>query len=143
MRELKNLLLFAVAGVGAVASSLLGGWDSLLKCLTVLMVIDYITGVATALVFHRSNKTLGGGASSKECFKGIVKKISILCLVAMAVCVDNISGTHYIRSVTIIFFIGNEGISVLENVGLMGIPYPAFLKKALEEIKKVECKEGE
>ena len=100
------------------------------------MIMDYITGIAVAFVFHKSNKTNTGGASSTECYKGIVKKMCILALVGVSVAIDNMTGNHYIRSATIFFFLGNEGLSILENVGLMGMKYPGFIKKALEVIKE-------
>lgn len=143
MNYIKNLILIAFASLGSIVTSLLGGWDSFLKALVMFMIIDYITGIAVAFVFHKSTKTKAGGASSKECFKGIVKKICIIFLVGVAVAVDNISGTHYLRSATIFFFLGNEGMSILENIGLMGVPYPAFIKKALEVIKDKGDKENE
>ena len=69
-------------------------------------------------------------------YKGIVKKTCILILIALSVRVDEISGTHYVRSATIFFFLGNEGLSVIENLALMGVPYPEFVKKALEAVKE-------
>lgn len=100
------------------------------------MIADYITGMAVALIFHKSSKTQNGGASSEVGYKGIVKKICMLLLIALAVRIDEVTGTHYVRNAAIFFFIGNEGLSVIENVGLMGIKYPAFLTKALEVIKE-------
>ena len=123
------------ACIGGFLSQACGGWDTLLKCLVVFMVTDYITGVTVALIFHKSAKTKSGGASSKEGFKGIIKKICILMVVALAVCIDMLSKTNYIRSVTILFFIGNEGLSICENLGLMGIKYPEFLHRALEVMR--------
>lgn len=133
--NIKNILLTFVAALGSVFAETFGGWDSFLKALVLFMLVDYITGMAVAFIFHKSQKTKNGGASSKEGFKGIVKKISIFLLVALSVRIDEISGTHYVRNATIFFFLGNEGLSVLENIGLMGVKYPAFIKKALEVIK--------
>ena len=113
----------------------LGGVDSLLIALVAFMVVDYITGLAVALIFHKSKKTDGGGASSKEGFKGIVKKVCILLLVGLAHEVDVLMGADYIRAITVTFFIANEGLSVLENLGLMDIKYPTFLTRALEILR--------
>ena len=132
----KNFILAALAGLGSIFSQWLGGWDGFLKTLVIFMLVDYITGITVAFVFHKSNKTNTGGASSKECYKGIIKKMCILALVGVSVSVDNIVGSNYIRSATILFFLGNEGLSILENIGLMGMKYPAFIKKALEVIKE-------
>ena len=134
--NIKNIFLAIFAGAGSIFAHTFGGWDSFLKALVMFMIADYITGMSVALVFHKSRKTKNGGASSEVGYKGIVKKMCIFLLVALAVRVDEISGTHYVRSATIFFFLGNEGLSVLENLGLMGIPYPAFIKKALETIRE-------
>ena len=133
--NIKNLTLAIFAGVGSVLAETFGGWDSFLKALVMFMIVDYITGLVVALVFHKSQKTKNGGASSEVGYKGIIKKLCTFLLVALSVRMDEISGTHYIRSATIFFFLGNEGLSVIENLGLMGVPYPAFVKKALEALK--------
>lgn len=113
----------------------LGGVDATLKALIIFMAVDYITGIAVALIFHKSQKTKGGGASSKEGLKGIVKKLCMLFLVGLAHEVDIIMGVDYTRATAILFLIGNEGLSVLENLGLMGIKYPPFMQKALEVLR--------
>ncbi len=136
MANIKNVILIALAGLGSVLTETFGGWDSFLKALVMFMAVDYITGMTVALVFHKSQKTKNGGASSQVGYKGIVKKVCVLLLVALAVRVDEISGTHYIRNATIFFFLGNEGLSIIENLALMGIKYPDFLKKALEALGK-------
>lgn len=132
----KNTILAVCAGMGSVLAETFGGWDSFLKALVVFMIADYITGMTVALVFHKSGKTKNGGASSRVGFKGIVKKICIFLLVALAARVDSITGTNYVRNATVFFFMANEGLSVIENVGLMGVKYPAFLRKALETLKE-------
>lgn len=131
----KNYVLAFVAGTGSLFAEVFGGWDVFLKALVMFMVVDYITGMTVALVFHKSGKTKNGGASSSVGFKGIVKKICIFLLVALAAKVDSITKTNYVRNATIFFFIANEGLSVIENIGLMGVEYPKFLKKAIEALK--------
>lgn len=133
---IKNTALAVFAGLGSVLAEAFGGWDAFLKALVMFMAVDYITGMSVALVFHKSQKTKNGGASSEVGYKGIVKKICIFLLVALAVRVDKISGAHYVRNATIFFFLGNEGLSVIENLALMGVPYPEFLKKALEALRE-------
>lgn len=133
---IKNCVLIAVSVIGGFFVDFLGGVDTILKALIVFMIVDYITGLMVAFVFHKSRKTKGGGASSKESFKGIVKKMCILLLVGLSHELDLIMGVDYIRATTVIFFLANEGLSVLENVGLMDIRYPQFLKKALEVLKE-------
>lgn len=134
--NVKNTILAFLAGIASVFSQTLGGWDSFLKALVMFMIADYITGMVVALVFHKSQKTKNGGASSSVGYEGIVKKMCIFILIALAVRVDEISSTHYVRSATIFFFLGNEGLSVIENLALMGVPCPEFVKKALEAVKE-------
>jgi len=132
----KNTVLGIIAGLGSILAETFGGWDIFLKALIMFMATDYLTGMAVALVFHKSRKTKNGGASSEVGFKGIVKKLCIFLLIALAVRVDSITKTNYVRNAAIFFFIGNEGLSVIENIGLMGVRYPLFLKKALEALKE-------
>ena len=131
----KNAVLGFIAAAGSVIANALGGWDATLKVLVAMMVADYLTGVLVALIWHRSNKTDDGTLSSKAGFKGLCKKGMIILIVWIAVLLDNALGANYVRIAVILFFIGNEGISLLENVGLMGVPYPQFLKKALQALR--------
>lgn len=140
--NLKNIVLVTISAIGGLIVEFLGGVDTMLIALVMFMVVDYVTGLAVAMIFHKSQKTEGGGASSKEGFKGIVKKICILLLVGLAHEIDVIVGADYIRSITIMFFVANEGLSVLENAGLMGVKYPAFLVKALEILRDKAEGEG-
>lgn len=107
---------------------LLGGMDIALKSLIVIMMIDYITGVASAIY----NKKL----SSKIGFKGIIKKFSYLCVVALSVVIDNlISQDDVIRTLVIYFFVANDGLSIIENMAEMDIKLPKKLVDSLEQIK--------
>ena len=133
--NIKNIILAVTSAVGGFFVSFLGGVDTVLKALLIFMLVDYLTGLAVAFVFHKSNKTKNGGASSKEGFKGIVKKLCMISLVGLAHELDVIMGADYIRSITIMFFLANEGLSILENMGLMGVKYNKFLVKALETLK--------
>lgn len=131
---IKNAVLAAVAAVGSIAANALGGWDAAMQVLVALMVADYFTGVLVAAVWHKSTKSASGALDSKAGFKGLLKKGAILMLVWLGVLLDHAMGTDYIRMAVVLFFIGNEGISLLENLGLMGVPYPEFLHKALEAL---------
>lgn len=135
-QSIKTLILSALAAIGSVISNQLGGWDAAMQVLMAMMAIDYVTGVMVAAFWKRSNKTENGALDSRAGFKGLVKKIAILALVWISVMLDKALGTDYIRTAVIIFFIGNEGLSLLENIGLMGVPYPEFLRKMLEVLKK-------
>lgn len=133
--QIKDAILAALAAVGAFLANALGGWDALLKLLIALMAADYITGLAVAAIWHKSNKSDSGALDSKAGFRGLVKKCAILLLVYIGVLLDGAVGTHYVRSAVCLFFIGNEGLSLLENIGLMGVEYPEFMKNMLEALR--------
>lgn len=140
--QMKNTILAAMAVIGTFIANELGGWDAAMQVLVALMVVDYITGVLVAAVWHRSNKSATGALESRAGFKGIVKKCMILLLVWIGVLLDDALGETYIRTAVILFFIGNEGLSLLENLGLMGVPFPEFLKRALEALREQGDKGG-
>ena len=131
----KNGILAALAALGSWIANTLGGWDASMQVLVALMVSDYLTGVLVAAVWQRSSKSATGALDSKAGFKGILKKCAILLLVWIGVLLDNATGVNYIRMAVVLFFVGNEGISLLENLGLMGVPFPAFLRRALEALR--------
>lgn len=132
----KNWILAALAASGGFLSNMLGGWDMLLQVLIVIMAVDVITGWIVAGIFHKSPKTETGALDSKIGFKGLFKKFSVLLLILVAAQLDKAIGGSFSRTAVILFFCGNEGLSILENLALMGIEYPAFLKNALEALKK-------
>ncbi len=134
--HIKNMVLGAVAVAGSFAANALGGWDAALKVLVAFMAADYITGILVAALWQRSNKSETGALDSKAGFKGLCKKGMILLLVWLGVLLDNAMGAAYIRTAVVLFFIGNEGLSLLENLGLMGVPFPAALKNMLEALQK-------
>lgn len=108
---------------------LLGGFDIAIQSLLIIMVVDYLTGIASAIY----NKEL----SSKIGFKGILKKFSYLCVVALSVVIDNLTGqSGLIRTLVIYFFVANDGLSIIENMAEMGVKLPQKLIDALEQIKK-------
>lgn len=108
---------------------LLGGIDIALQSLLIVIVIDYLTGIASAIY----NKEL----SSKMGFKGIIKKFSYLLVVALSVVIDKLLGqSGLIRSLVIYFFVANDGLSIIENMAEMNIKLPKKLIDALEQIKK-------
>lgn len=127
MREPVTTTITAV-GTGLL-SSLLGGWDMALEILLIVMILDYITGVASA--FH--TKTV----SSSEGYLGILKKASIFAIVILAAQLDRLTGNAHslFRNCTAFFFVANDALSILENVGELDIPLPAFLKSALIKLR--------
>lgn len=134
--ELKNSVLAGLAAVGTFLADALGGWDAPLALLVALMAADYLTGVLVAAVWQRSDKSATGALDSKAGFRGLVKKGMILLLVWLGVLLDEAVGAGYVRMAVVLFFLGNEGLSLLENLGLMGIPFPAFLRRALEALRE-------
>lgn len=114
-----------------------------MKALLIFMVIDFLSGLILAIVFKKSKKTINGRLSSQAGILGLTKKIFILFLVAVATQLDIILGTAFIRDGTVIGFISMEGISIIENSSLAGLPIPKVLKNTLEIISKKEKDEDE
>ena len=135
----------AILGIaGSAIASLFGGWDAGLATLLIFMAIDYMSGLIVAGVFHTSNKTDTGALESRAGFKGLCRKCMTLLFVLVAYRLDLVIGTNYIRDAVIIAFIANETISLVENAGLMGIPLPAVIIKAIDVLqKKTEVNENE
>ena len=132
---IKIFILSGVACVGAAITSLFGGWNGAMTTLVILMLIDYVTGIIVAGVFHASPKSSGGALSSAVGFKGICRKFVILLIVVVACRVDLLLDTNIIRDATCIGFCANELVSITENAGLMGIPLPRKLVEAIEVLR--------
>ena len=127
------------AGCGVVLSALaqlFGGWDAALTALLIFMAADYITGVLAAAVFHRSKKTEDGTLESRAGWKGLVRKGVTLAVVLAAARLDAVIGSDFIRDAAVIGFIANEGLSILENAGLIGIPIPRAVVCAVHVLKE-------
>ena len=133
---MKNVVLAYAAALGSILANALGGWDSCMKLLITLMVADYLTGVLLAAVWHKSAKSETGALSSTAGFRGLCKKGVILLVVWVAAQLDRAIGAAYIRTAVVLFFSGNEGLSLLENLGQMGVPYPEVMKRALEALEE-------
>ena len=132
---IKFFILSGAACVGAAIASLFGGWTGAMTTLVILMLIDYVTGIIVAGVFHASPKSSGGALSSAVGFKGICRKFVILLIVVVACRVDLLMDTNIIRDATCIGFCANELVSITENAGLMGIPLPRKLVEAIEVLR--------
>lgn len=115
--------------------SLFGGWTQALSTLLVLLALDYITGLMVAGIFHKSRKSESGSLSSVAGLKGIAKKIATLILVIVAYQMDKLLVTTIIKDAVCIALCVNEIISLLENLGLMGVKYPKIIEKALDILK--------
>ena len=124
-----------IAGVvGGFIAAIFGGWDSALVTLIVFMGVDFLTGVVTAAM-GRSKHTDSGGLSSKAGWIGLAKKVCTLLLIAVAVRMDILLGTTYIRDAVCISFCLNELLSIVENTSLMGVPFPPAIKKAIDVLQ--------
>jgi len=136
--KIKNLIVVTFGSIGSLLSFLLGGFDSVMIALLIFMVIDFLSGLILAIVFKKSKKTESGRLSSQAGILGLTKKIFIMFLVAVSTQLDIILGTTFIRDGTVIGFISMEGISIIENASLAGLPIPKVIKNALEIISKKE-----
>lgn len=108
---------------------LIGGFDVAITCLLIAIILDYISGLIKAYVCKNLSSSIG--------LRGIIKKIGILILVMLSVLVDRVAGeTGAIRTLIIYYFVANEGLSIVENLGEAGLPIPKKLKEALKILKK-------
>lgn len=123
-----------VGAVGSAISYLLGGWETAIQTLVCFMLVDYITGIMLAIL-NKSTKSPKGGLSSEAGFKGIFKKAGMLIVVIIANRLDVLAGTDIIRNGCIIVLIANEGLSIIENLGVMGVPVPKILIRFIEALK--------
>lgn len=129
---MKNTICAMFGMIGGWIASALGGWDMAATTLFFFMAVDYTTGIIVAGVFHKSKKTNTGSLKSLVGFKGLCRKFIQLVLVAVGYRLDLLMGTNYIREAIALAFIANECLSIIENAGLMGIPLPTVLVKAVD-----------
>lgn len=128
MKEFWNTIQLVFAGIGGWLGYFLGGCDGLLFALLAFVVVDYITGVMCAISDHTLSSEVG--------FKGICRKVLIFLLVGIANILDvQVIGTgSVLRTAVVFFYISNEGISLLENAGHLGLPIPEKMKVVLEQL---------
>lgn len=126
MKELCNGFIATLCTVGVY---LLGGFDVALMCLIIAIAIDYVSGVIKAFVKKELSSRIG--------LTGLLKKVGVLLVVMTAVVIDRVTGnTGMVRNLVIYYFVANEGLSVIENLGQAGVPIPQSIKKALNALKK-------
>jgi toxin secretion/phage lysis holin len=115
--------------IGTVITWFLGAWDIATIVLVSFMVLDFITGLLKG--------KFGDGIRSEKCFNGLKKKLSILIVLVVAVLLDRLigNGTWVFRTLACYFYIANEGISILENCGQLGVNIPQPIKNALEQLR--------
>ena len=137
MKEFWNAVQFMFAAVGGWLGYFLGGCDGLLYALIAFAVIDYITGVMCAVNDRKLSSAVG--------FRGICRKVLIFLLVGIANILDiHVVGTgSVLRTAVIFFYISNEGVSLLENAGHLGLPIPQKVKEVLEQLHDRSESEGE
>lgn len=135
MKEFWNVVQVTFATIGGWLGWFMGGCDGLLYALIAFVVVDYITGIMCAIVDNKLSSTVG--------FRGIFKKVLIFTLVGIAHILDmNVIGTgSVLRTAIIFFYISNEGVSLLENAGHLGLPIPVKLKEVLEQLHDRAAKE--
>lgn len=119
-----------LAMAGTAISMFLGGWDIAVQLLIYCMVMDYATGVLGAFKSHTVN--------SEVMFWGGVRKAIIFIVIALAVLLDQMIGnnTPIFRTMALYFYVGREGLSLIENIGILGVPLPGILKKTLEQLQE-------
>lgn len=130
--KLKTGICAIIGTAGSVVAALFGGWDAALKTLLIFMGIDFAMGLILAGVFRKSGKSESGALESRAGWKGLCRKGVTLLFVLIGARLDVIIGTNYIRDAICIGFIANELISIVENAGLMGVPLPAIVQKAID-----------
>lgn len=141
---MKEGICTMIGVIGSTVAALFGGWDAALVTLVIFMGIDYLTGLIVAGVFHNSEKTENGALESRAGWKGLCRKGVTLLVVLVACRLDLVMGSNFIRDAVVIAFIANETISIVENAGLMGVPIPGVVVRAIEILKKqAESEDGE
>lgn len=135
MSNIKAIICTIFGVVGGMIAHLFGGWTEDMVTLIIFMAVDFIMGLIVAGVFHKSNKSQTGALNSHAGWVGLCKKGVVLLVVLVAHRLDMLLGTNYIRTTAIIGFIANEVISIIENAGLMGVPLPEVIIKAIEILK--------
>lgn len=128
MKEFWNMIQLVFAGIGGWLGYFLGGCDGLLYALLAFVVVDYITGVMCAVSDHTLSSEVG--------FKGICRKVLIFLLIGIANILDmQVVGIgSVLRMAVIFFYISNEGVSLLENAGHLGLPIPEKMKDVLQQL---------
>jgi toxin secretion/phage lysis holin len=134
----KTMTISTIAMATGGVVTMLGGWSAGMKTLFIFMVIDYISGIVLAGVFHKSTKTESGKISSEMVFGNLFKKGMILLVLLIAHRLDLMMEANFIRDTTIIAYTISELVSIIEKLGLMGIPIPSTISKGMEALQGKE-----
>ncbi|NBK92846.1 holin [bacterium 1XD21-13] len=127
------MIVLTILGTGSsfIINALLGGWTEDLATLLIFMGIDFAMGLMIAAIWQQSEKSESGALNSISAWKGLCRKGCSLLVIMVAYRLDVTLQVNYIKTAVIIAFIVNEGISIVENYGIMGGPMPNILRKAL------------
>ena len=140
VKDISRALGGALMGLVAWVSQLLGGWDTALGLMFLLMGLDLVTGVIIALA-GKSSHTPGGGFLSRRLFDGLLRKTLMVLMVILATALDGLLGASVCRLAVIGFYGANEALSIIENAALLGLPFPKGLLEALERFR--EARDGD
>ena len=132
---MKQMICTICGLIGSSVAAFFGGWTSGMTTLLIFMTVDYVSGLLVAGVFKKSNKTSTGKLESRAGWKGLCRKGVTLLIVLVACRLDMTIGTTFIKDATVIGFIVNETISLIENAGLMGVPIPKAIEKGIDVLK--------
>lgn len=136
MNSVKAVVITTIGAIGTfIVNQLFGGWTEDLVTLLSMMAVDFFLGLLIAAVWKKSGKSETGALSSYSAWKGLCRKGGTLLVVMVAYRLDVTLGVDYIKTGVIIAFIANEAISIIENLGIMGIPLPSVLTKAIEVLQ--------
>ena len=132
---MKDFVCTVLGLIGSAVTTLLG-WNAGMTTLLMFMIIDYVSGLCVAGIFKKSKKSENGALQSKAGWKGLCKKGMMLAIVLVAYRIDLMIGTSYAKDAVIIGFVVNETISIIENAGLMGLPLPDAIMRAVDVLNE-------
>ena len=132
---IKAVILTIIGTIGSIITNWFGGWTEDLTTLIIFMSIDYLMGLSIAAFWKKSGKSKSGALNSISAWQGLIRKGCSLLVVLVGYRLDLAIGTEYIKTAVIIAFIANEAISIVENIGIMGIPLPSAITKAIDVLK--------
>lgn len=138
MSVLKHYGLILIGSLGSCLAWLFGGWTQGMIVLMIFMATDYVTGLMVAGLFNNSPKSPTGALSSKAGYQGLARKFMILVFIMIGALFDRSMSVDFAKNAVILSFMANELLSIIENAGLMGVPIPSVLKKAIEILKDRE-----
>ena len=142
---MKQKIFIAGSALISLVVNLFGGWDTVLETLILFMGIDWFTGgILLPVVFKKSPKSKSWDIwKAEQVWKGLCRKGMVLLFVLIAVRLDLLMGTSYLRDTVCIAFIANEAVSIVENAGLMGVPIPEVICKTIEVLEEKGRDTGE